>query len=93
MPGACRAFGISRVTGYKVFNRYKECGLDALCDRSRRPYRHANRLPFQAGRSILGLKRAYPSWGAPKIRDKLIRDDPMIKPPAPSMPCSTAMAW
>lgn len=82
MSGLCREFGISRVTGYKIFNRYKECGLDALHDRSRRPYRQANRLPFQIERSILGLKREHPSWGAPKIRDKLIRDYAMIKPPA-----------
>ncbi len=38
-----REFGISRVTGYKIFERYKECGLDGLNDRSRRPYRQANR--------------------------------------------------
>lgn len=82
MAPLCREFGISRVTGYKIFERYKECGLDGLNDRSRRPYRHANRLPFQVERSILGLKREYPGWGAPKIRDKLIRDYPMIKPPA-----------
>ena len=82
MSGLCREFGISRVTGYKIFNRYKECGLDALQDRSRRPYRQANRLPFQIERSILGIKRQYPSWGAPKIRDKLIRDYAMFKPPA-----------
>jgi putative transposase len=75
-------FGISRVTGHKIFNRYKECGLDALYDRSRRPYRHANKLPFQVERCILGIKREHPSWGAPKIRDKLIREFPMIKPPA-----------
>lgn len=84
MSALCREFGISRVTGYKIFNRYKECGLDALYDRSRRPYRHANRLPFQVERSILGLKREHPSWGAPKLRDKLIRHYPMIKPPATS---------
>ena len=41
-----REFGISRVAGYKIFNRYKECGLDASYDRRRRPYRHANKLPF-----------------------------------------------
>lgn len=82
MAPLCREFGISRVTGYKIFNRYKACGLDGLTDRSRRPYRQANKLPFQIERSILGLKKAYPSWGAPKIRDKLIRDFPMIKPPA-----------
>ena len=75
-------FGISRVTGYKIFNRYRECGLDALTDRSRRPYRHANKLPFQVERCILGIKRDYPSWGAPKVRDKLMRQFPMIKAPA-----------
>ena len=84
MAPLCREFGVSRVTGYKIFNRYKECGLDALCDRSRRPYRHANKLPFQVERGILGIKREHPSWGAPKIRDKLVRLYPMIKPPAVS---------
>ena len=84
MASLCRKFGISRVTGYKIFNRYKECGLDALNDRSRRPYRHANKLPFQVERTILGIKREHASWGAPKIRDKLIRQLPMIKAPAAS---------
>ena len=82
MASMCREFGISRVTGYKIYKRYKECGLDALYDRSRAPYRQANRLPFQVERTILGIKKSHPSWGAPKIRDKLIREYPMIKPPA-----------
>ena len=84
MAVVCRQFGISRVTGYKIFNRYKECGLEALNDRSRRPYRHANKLPFQVERTILAIKREHGSWGAPKIRDKLIRQLPMLKPPATS---------
>ena len=54
MAAVCREFGISRVTGYKIFNRDKDCGLDALYDRSRRPYRQANKLPFQVERTILG---------------------------------------
>jgi len=83
MAGLCREFGISRVTGYKIFNRYRESGLDAFRDRSRRPYRHANKLPFQVERTILAIKREF-GWGAPKIRDKLIRQLPMIKPPAAS---------
>ncbi len=37
MAPLCREFGIARVTGYKIFKRCKECGLDALNDRSRRP--------------------------------------------------------
>ena len=64
----CREFDISRQTGYKIFHRYKDCGSDdGLTDRSRRPYRHANRLPFQIEKLILQIKRDYSSWGAPKI--------------------------
>ncbi len=40
MAVVCREFGISRSTGYKIFNRYKDHGLLGLEDRSRRPYRH-----------------------------------------------------
>ena len=47
MAGLCREFGISRKTGYKIYDRYQDCGLDGLTDRSRRPYRHANQLPMQ----------------------------------------------
>ena len=84
MAPLCREFGISRVTGYKIFDRYKECGLDGLHDRSKAPYRQANKLPFQVERAILGLKKEYPTWGPPKIRDKLIRASPRIPPPAVS---------
>ncbi len=84
MAALCREFGISRVTGYKVFNRYKECGLDGLYDRSRAPYRQANKLPYQVERTILGIKKEHPSWGAPKLRDKLLRQYPMVPAPAVS---------
>ena len=47
MTEVCREFGISRKTGYKIFDRYKEHGLEALTDRSRRPVRYANQLPPQ----------------------------------------------
>ena len=30
MAGLCREFGISRKTGYKIWERYKECGLEGL---------------------------------------------------------------
>ena len=84
MAAVCREFGISRKTGYKIFNRYKDVGVEGLQDRSRRPQRYANQLPFQVERTILQLKRTYPNWGAPKIREKLIREYPQIKPPAKS---------
>src|SRR5499427_6119890 len=71
MAPLCAEFGISRKTGYKIFDRYKDCGLTALTDRSRRPYRQANRLPAPVEATIVRLKREYPGWGAPKIREKL----------------------
>jgi putative transposase len=73
MAGLCREFGISRQTGYKIYSRYKGYGLIGLTDRSRRPYRQANRLPFQVETLIVQLKKEHPSWGAPKIREKLRR--------------------
>ena len=36
MSELCREAGISRKTGYKILNRYKEEGLTAISDRSRR---------------------------------------------------------
>jgi putative transposase len=73
MAPLCAEFGISRKTGYKIFERYKDCGVAAFSDRSRRPYRQANRLPPQLEAIIVRLKREYPGWGAPKIREKLRR--------------------
>ena len=46
MAPLCEEFGISRKTGYKIYARYRACGLQGLTDRSRRPYRHANQLPL-----------------------------------------------
>jgi putative transposase len=73
MAPLCAEFGISRKTGYKIYDRYKDCGVGAFSDRSRRPYRQANRLPPQLEAVIVRLKREYPGWGAPKIREKLRR--------------------
>jgi len=82
MAVLCREFDISRKTGYKIFNRYKDCGLEGLTDRSRRPYRQANQLPFQIEALIVQLKREHPTWGAPKIRDRLKRRHNDIQTPA-----------
>jgi transposase InsO family protein len=84
MAVMCREFGISRKTGYKIFNRYKDVGLRGLEDRPRSPYRHPNKLPFQVEKAILRIKREHKTWGAPKIREKLIKEYPVIHPPAAS---------
>jgi len=82
MAVLCREFEISRKTGYKIFQRYKDCGVEGLTDRSRRPYRHARQLPFQIEKAIVHLKQEHPSWGAPKIRERLRRKHSEIHCPA-----------
>jgi len=62
-----------RKTGYKIYNRYKDEGLEALTDRSRRPVRYANQLPEPIERMIVRLKKDKPHWGARKIRELLVK--------------------
>ena len=66
MTDACREFGISRKTGYKIYQRYQAHGLEALSDRSRRPVRYANQLPAQIEGLIVGFTRD-------KLRELLVR--------------------
>jgi transposase InsO family protein len=85
MSYLCREFGISRKTGYKIYDRYKECGLEALTDRTRRPFRYGNQLPFQIETAVVQLKKEKPHWGARKLRELLVRKFPSdVKVPAVS---------
>lgn len=89
MASLCREFGISRKTGYKIVERYEECGFEGLSDRSRKPHRYANQLPPQVEAAIVAAKREKPNWGARKIRERLLRQlRHEIKVPA----CSTIHA-
>ncbi len=59
-------------------------------------YRYANQLPEQIEGLIVRLKAEKPHWGARKIRELLVRrldGDIRIRPKAPSMRFSIAMAW
>src|SRR5579884_3922632 len=63
----------------------EECGLAGLTDRARRPHRYANQLPEQIEAAIVAAKREKPSWGARKIRERLLRRLPSeVKVPARS---------
>src|SRR5436190_18452569 len=85
MTDVCQDFGVSRKTGYKIFDRYKEHGLSALSDRSRRPVRYANQLPQQVETLIVRLKAEKPRWGARKLRELLVRRlDGDVRVPAKS---------
>src|SRR3984893_14657350 len=89
MASLCREFGISRVTGYKIYERYKVCALAGLTDRARTPYRYANKLPVQLETMIVAMRREKPTWGARKLRERLLRKLPNdVRVPA----CSTIHA-
>ena len=96
MTEVCRAFGISRKTGYKIFDRYKEHGLAALSDRSRRPVRYANQLPQQIESLIVRLKAEKPTGGLARSASSW-SDGSMgmsgFRPKAPSMRFSIVTAW
>src|SRR5688572_33312434 len=77
MAPLCAEFGISR-TGYKIYDRYKDCGVQAFSDRNHRAHRQANRLPAPIEGTVVRLKREYPGWGAPKIREKLRQQCPEL---------------
>ena len=76
MSDLAREFGISRKTGYKILNRYKEYGLEALCDRSRRPWRYANQLPLQIESLIIRAKKERSHWGARNLPGSFCRRHP-----------------
>ena len=68
---ACRAFGISRVTGYKWLERYREGGGEGLRDRSRRPHRVAAGTDVEQAAALVADRLAHPRWGARKLRVRL----------------------
>lgn len=84
MAELCREFGISRKTGYKIWDRYKSCGVEGLPAQSRKPYKNANRLPIQIESLIVGVKKDKPTWGARKIRERLKRRYPDLQLPSNS---------
>ncbi len=60
MSDVCRQFAISRKTSYRILNRYRQEGLEALRDRSQRLVRYAYQLPEPVERLIVEGKRGKP---------------------------------
>src|SRR5580704_2807761 len=66
MAEVCRSFGISRKTGYKIFSRYREHGLEALSDRAERglpvSIRSDNGVPFASPNALFNLSKLSVWW-------------------------------
>jgi transposase InsO family protein len=80
----CARFGISRQNGYKWLARYKEGGLDALADRSRRPHTNSRAVAPRVAELVVELRSKRPTWGPRKLLTVLERDYPAIEFPVAS---------
>src|ERR1039457_6350883 len=80
----CREFEVSRPTGYRWINRYKEVGPEGLLDRSRKPHGCSHATSEATENAILALRSKHPSWGARKLKARLEKVQPRVNWPAAS---------
>lgn len=69
----CRRFGISRQTGYKWLQRYRNSGRGGLIEHSRKPHTSPHQTPGEVERAACALRREHPAWGGRKLRARLLR--------------------
>lgn len=76
----CRAYEISRPTGYLWLNRYQEVGsVSGLAERSRRPAQSPQRTTAEIETAVLAV-RDRTGWGGPKIAKVLERQGVQVAP-------------
>ena len=69
----CREYGVSRTTGHKWLNRFREQGYDGLEERSRRPKTSPLATAEDVVVAILEAREAHPRWGPLKLEVLLRR--------------------
>jgi transposase InsO family protein len=84
MTGLCEAYGVSRRTGYKWLERYRERGPAGLEERSRAPHRHGRATSAALVDLIVQVKLSWPAWGPRKIVAWLGRRHPELEWPSHS---------
>jgi putative transposase len=76
----CRRYAISRKTGYKWLERYRQLGPDSLADRSHRPAHCPHATEPTLIREILQLRKSW-RWGARKLHQLLLDTHPADEVP------------
>jgi transposase-like protein len=82
----CRMFGVSRPTGYRWIDRYRESArsLASVEERSRRP----KSSPYALSPEVEGLivaAQQYPKWGPRKLHARLVERNPGARVPGASV--------
>lgn len=88
MTELCRAFEVSRKTGYKWRNRFAAEGLAGLEDRSSAPLHSPQRMDPAIEKLLLDTREARLTWGPRKILAFLAQRDPEL---AESLPASSTV--
>ena len=70
----CAEFGISRATGHVWLRRYREGGIAAVAEQSRRPHSSPRRTQAAIEERVMALRRQRPDWGARKLAVLLGRE-------------------
>jgi transposase InsO family protein len=79
----CRRFAISRKTGYKWLERFRQEGTAGLGERSRRPCESPGRTDVAMEAQVVALRHQHRAWGGRKIARRLL-DLGEEQVPAPS---------
>jgi putative transposase len=85
MAALCREFDVSRKTAYKIFQRYRDCGLEGLTDAVESPSGNHSDLPtptISTAHAVLdrhglvsrGRKRRYKAQGTTLSKPLLPND-------------------
>lgn len=80
----CSDFEISRKTGYKWVDRYKESGVKNLLDLSRAPHSHPHAVGNDVIKLIVEVRKKHPHWGPKKLEVILQRQNPNLSLPSAS---------
>lgn len=77
----CKDYGISRKTGHKYLQRYEAHGREGLSEQSRRPKSSPWTTEKRIENLIVKERRAHATWGPKKIRDRLLKNHGIERPP------------
>jgi len=84
MSELCEAFGVSRKSGYKWVERYRDAGLEGLRDRLRVPLHHPNATAPELVSKLIAARQQHRFWGPRKLLVGLRREEPEREWPATS---------